>query len=85
MLSRWYHYELSRHAAEALLLSNGKDGSYLLRNSNDGVGCFALSVRWVNPWLPRCHTDDSDCIWMELCCVFLLLCETVSSICFIAF
>ncbi|XP_061650585.1 dual adapter for phosphotyrosine and 3-phosphotyrosine and 3-phosphoinositide isoform X2 [Phyllopteryx taeniolatus] len=44
-LSRWYHYDLSRHAAEALLLSNGSDGSYLLRNSNEGPGCFALSVR----------------------------------------
>ncbi|XP_030247589.1 dual adapter for phosphotyrosine and 3-phosphotyrosine and 3-phosphoinositide [Sparus aurata] len=41
----WYHYDLSRHAAEALLLSNGTDGSYLLRNSNEGPGCFALSVR----------------------------------------
>ncbi|XP_026157464.1 dual adapter for phosphotyrosine and 3-phosphotyrosine and 3-phosphoinositide isoform X3 [Mastacembelus armatus] len=41
----WYHYDLSRHAAEALLLSNGSDGSYLLRNSNEGPGCFALSVR----------------------------------------
>ncbi|XP_015248753.1 PREDICTED: dual adapter for phosphotyrosine and 3-phosphotyrosine and 3-phosphoinositide [Cyprinodon variegatus] len=41
----WYHYDLSRHAAEALLMSNGVDGSYLLRNSNNGPGCFALSVR----------------------------------------
>ncbi|XP_051941820.1 dual adapter for phosphotyrosine and 3-phosphotyrosine and 3-phosphoinositide isoform X6 [Hippocampus zosterae] len=41
----WYHYDLSRHAAEALLLSNGSDGTYLLRNSNEGPGCFALSVR----------------------------------------
>uniref|UniRef100_A0A665W7T6 Dual adaptor of phosphotyrosine and 3-phosphoinositides n=1 Tax=Echeneis naucrates TaxID=173247 RepID=A0A665W7T6_ECHNA len=43
--SMWYHYDLSRHAAEALLLSNGTDGSYLLRNSNEGPGYFALSVR----------------------------------------
>ncbi|XP_023124228.2 dual adapter for phosphotyrosine and 3-phosphotyrosine and 3-phosphoinositide isoform X2 [Amphiprion ocellaris] len=41
----WYHGDLSRHAAEALLLSNGTDGSYLLRNSNEGPGYFALSVR----------------------------------------
>ncbi|KAM9842501.1 dual adapter for phosphotyrosine and 3-phosphotyrosine and 3-phosphoinositide isoform 1-T1 [Aulostomus maculatus] len=41
----WYHFDLSRHAAEALLLSNGTDGSYLLRDSNEGPGCFALSVR----------------------------------------
>uniref|UniRef100_A0AAY5E7Q3 Dual adapter for phosphotyrosine and 3-phosphotyrosine and 3-phosphoinositide n=1 Tax=Electrophorus electricus TaxID=8005 RepID=A0AAY5E7Q3_ELEEL len=41
----WYHYDLSRHAAEALLLSNGVDGSFLLRNSNKGPDCFAISVR----------------------------------------
>ncbi|XP_073691203.1 dual adapter for phosphotyrosine and 3-phosphotyrosine and 3-phosphoinositide [Garra rufa] len=41
----WYHYDLSRHAAEALLLSNGVDGNFLLRNSNKGSDCFALSVR----------------------------------------
>ncbi|XP_029316635.1 dual adapter for phosphotyrosine and 3-phosphotyrosine and 3-phosphoinositide isoform X1 [Cottoperca gobio] len=41
----WYHYDLSRHTAEALLLSNGTNGSYLLRNSNEGAGFFALSVR----------------------------------------
>lgn len=44
-LLSWFHGDLSRHAAEALLLSNGIDGSYLLRNSNAGLGCFALSVR----------------------------------------
>ncbi|KAM9477827.1 dual adapter for phosphotyrosine and 3-phosphotyrosine and 3-phosphoinositide isoform 2-T2 [Clarias gariepinus] len=41
----WYHYDLSRHAAEALLMSNGIDGSFLLRNSNKGPERFALSVR----------------------------------------
>ncbi|KAK7905046.1 hypothetical protein WMY93_017653 [Mugilogobius chulae] len=41
----WYHHDLSRHAAEALLLKNGVDGSYLLRNSNEGPQSFALSVR----------------------------------------
>ncbi|KAJ8336302.1 hypothetical protein SKAU_G00396450 [Synaphobranchus kaupii] len=41
----WYHYDLSRHAAEALLLSNGRDGSYLLRNGHEGPNFLALSVR----------------------------------------
>ncbi|XP_072898496.1 dual adapter for phosphotyrosine and 3-phosphotyrosine and 3-phosphoinositide isoform X4 [Hemitrygon akajei] len=41
----WYHYDLSRHAAEALLLSNGNDGSYLLRKSHDAPNFYALSVR----------------------------------------
>ncbi|XP_008583234.1 PREDICTED: dual adapter for phosphotyrosine and 3-phosphotyrosine and 3-phosphoinositide isoform X2 [Galeopterus variegatus] len=41
----WYHANLSRHAAEALLLSNGCDGSYLLRDSNERTGLYSLSVR----------------------------------------
>ncbi|KAM4807732.1 dual adapter for phosphotyrosine and 3-phosphotyrosine and 3-phosphoinositide [Rhinophrynus dorsalis] len=41
----WYHDNLSRHAAEALLLTNGKDGSYLLRNSDSKAGQYSLSVR----------------------------------------
>ncbi|MGH0174489.1 UNVERIFIED_CONTAM: hypothetical protein FKN15_068124 [Acipenser sinensis] len=43
--TRWFHNGLSRHATEALLLSNGKDGSYLLRKSHEGPNCYALSVR----------------------------------------
>ncbi|KAM9777945.1 dual adapter for phosphotyrosine and 3-phosphotyrosine and 3-phosphoinositide [Neosynchiropus ocellatus] len=56
----WYHYDLSRHAAEALLLSNGSDGSYLLRNSNGGPGHFALSVRANNSvkHFQVTHTDN---------------------------
>ncbi|XP_043917141.1 dual adapter for phosphotyrosine and 3-phosphotyrosine and 3-phosphoinositide [Protopterus annectens] len=42
---KWYHYSLSRHAAEALLLSNGSDGSYLLRQSHEKPNQYALSVR----------------------------------------
>uniref|UniRef100_A0A5F9CXC0 Dual adapter for phosphotyrosine and 3-phosphotyrosine and 3-phosphoinositide n=1 Tax=Oryctolagus cuniculus TaxID=9986 RepID=A0A5F9CXC0_RABIT len=41
----WYHGNLTRHAAEALLLSNGCDGSYLLRDSNEQSGLYSLSVR----------------------------------------
>ncbi|ETE69489.1 Dual adapter for phosphotyrosine and 3-phosphotyrosine and 3-phosphoinositide, partial [Ophiophagus hannah] len=42
----WYHDNLTRHAAEALLLSNGSDGSYLLRKSNGKTTLFSLSVRY---------------------------------------
>ncbi|XP_006011026.1 dual adapter for phosphotyrosine and 3-phosphotyrosine and 3-phosphoinositide [Latimeria chalumnae] len=41
----WYHHNLSRHAAEALLLSNGTDGSFLLRKSKENENLFSLSVR----------------------------------------
>uniref|UniRef100_A0A8C9NJ54 SH2 domain-containing protein n=1 Tax=Serinus canaria TaxID=9135 RepID=A0A8C9NJ54_SERCA len=44
-LPRWYHDNLTRHTAEALLLSNGKDGSYLLRKSNEREDLYSLSVR----------------------------------------
>ncbi|KAM8939415.1 dual adapter for phosphotyrosine and 3-phosphotyrosine and 3-phosphoinositide [Pelodytes ibericus] len=42
----WYHDNLSRHAAEALLLTNGQDGSYLLRKSDSNAhNIYSLSVR----------------------------------------
>uniref|UniRef100_A0A1A8FQU3 Dual adapter for phosphotyrosine and 3-phosphotyrosine and 3-phosphoinositide n=2 Tax=Nothobranchius korthausae TaxID=1143690 RepID=A0A1A8FQU3_9TELE len=59
----WYHYDLSRHAAEALLLSNGSDGSYLLRNSNEGPGCFALSVR-AKDSVKHFHVTRRDHVYM---------------------
>ncbi|KAG8518369.1 Dual adapter for phosphotyrosine and 3-phosphotyrosine and 3-phosphoinositide, partial [Galemys pyrenaicus] len=43
--AKWYHGGLSRHAAEALLLSNGQQGSYLLRDSREQAGLYSLSVR----------------------------------------
>uniref|UniRef100_A0AAY4CAW6 SH2 domain-containing protein n=1 Tax=Denticeps clupeoides TaxID=299321 RepID=A0AAY4CAW6_9TELE len=52
----WYHYGLSRHAAEALLLSNGCDGSFLLRTSQHEANCFALSVR---PFMNICMLSRS--------------------------
>ncbi|KAG8593152.1 hypothetical protein GDO81_000740 [Engystomops pustulosus] len=41
----WFHDNLSRHAAEALLLTNGQDGSYLLRTSDSNANVYSLSVR----------------------------------------
>jgi len=41
----WYHSNMTRHTSEALLLANGVEGSYLLRNSQDQPGSYAVSVR----------------------------------------
>ncbi|XP_066304802.1 dual adapter for phosphotyrosine and 3-phosphotyrosine and 3-phosphoinositide-like isoform X2 [Branchiostoma lanceolatum] len=41
----WYHGDLSRHMAEALLMANAEDGSYLLRSSATRVGEYSLSVK----------------------------------------
>jgi len=41
----WFHKSLNRHQAEALLLQNGQDGSYLLRESCTSPGEYSLSVR----------------------------------------
>ena len=43
----WYHYGLSRNAAEALLLTSGQDGSYLMRDASDGKN-WSVSVRSHN-------------------------------------
>lgn len=41
----WYHPTLSRHTAESMLMQNGMDGTYLLRQSSKGSGEYALSVK----------------------------------------
>ncbi|KAL5018875.1 hypothetical protein ScPMuIL_004597 [Solemya velum] len=41
----WFHPEVDRHMAESLLMQNGVDGTYLLRNSSDD-GKYVLSVRY---------------------------------------
>lgn len=59
----WYHYDLSRHTAEALLLSNGSDGSFLLRNSNKGPACFSLSVR-AKDSVRHFHVTRKDSVYV---------------------
>jgi len=44
----WYHYDISRHVAESVLISTGEDGSYLLRDSASNPGEYTLSVRAKN-------------------------------------
>lgn len=44
----WFHPNLNRHHAEALLIQNGQDGSYLLRESTTNQGEYSLSVRCAN-------------------------------------
>ncbi|XP_040184435.1 dual adapter for phosphotyrosine and 3-phosphotyrosine and 3-phosphoinositide isoform X1 [Rana temporaria] len=41
----WFHENLTRHSAEAILLTNGQDGSYLLRKSDSKANVYSLSVR----------------------------------------
>ena len=48
MFFSWFHPNLNRHHAEALLIQNGQDGSYLLRQSTTNQGEYSLSVRCAN-------------------------------------
>ena len=47
VIFRWFHPNLTRHQAEALLIQNGCDGSYLLRESTN-KSQYSLSVRCSN-------------------------------------
>lgn len=40
----WFHPQLTRHAAECMLIDNAPEGSFLLRPSSDGEG-YVLSVK----------------------------------------
>lgn len=42
---RWYHGQLTAKAAEKIMLENGKNGSFLVRESQRQPGDFVLSVR----------------------------------------
>ena len=44
---RWYHPYIDRHSAEALLMANGCEGAYLLRQSGNHPGHLTLTVRYV--------------------------------------
>ena len=45
LICRWYHNSLTRREAETLLLSKGKKGSFLVRNSSHNPGHYILSAR----------------------------------------
>ncbi|CAI8038949.1 Dual adapter for phosphotyrosine and 3-phosphotyrosine and 3-phosphoinositide [Geodia barretti] len=40
----WFHPQLTRHAAECMLIDNAPEGTFLLRSSSDGEG-YVLSVK----------------------------------------
>lgn len=54
-LSRWFHGHLSGREAEKLLTEKGKNGSFLVRESQSHPGDFVLSVRTGDD-----KTDSSD-------------------------
>eukprot|EP00794_Sanderia_malayensis_P017440 gene17440-19184_t len=43
---RWFHKGMGRNAAEAILLTNACEGTYLLRDSVGNPGHYTLSVRY---------------------------------------
>lgn len=42
---RWFHGHISGKEAEKVLMEKGKNGSYLVRESQSKPGDFVLSVR----------------------------------------
>jgi tyrosine-protein phosphatase non-receptor type 11 len=57
---RWFHGHISGKDAEKLLLDKGKNGSYLVRESQSKPGDFVLTVRIddkVTHVMVRCHVS----------------------------
>lgn len=52
---RWFHGGLSGQDAEKLLLEQGRNGSFLVRESKSSPGEYALSVRTDDPRIPVTH------------------------------
>ena len=42
---RWFHGDLSGHEAERIILERGKNGSFLVRESQSKPGDYVISVR----------------------------------------
>lgn len=62
-LSRWFHGHLSGKEAEKLILERGKNGSFLVRESQSKPGDFVLSVRTddrVTHVMIRCQDNYYD-------------------------
>lgn len=61
MFLRWFHGHLSGKEAERLILERGKNGSFLVRESQSKPGDFVLSVRTddrVTHVMIRCTPDN---------------------------
>lgn len=62
--SRWFHGHLSAREAERLMLERGKNGSFLVRESQSKPGDFVLSVRTddrVTHVMIRSQVDNFIC------------------------
>ncbi|KAI5718498.1 tyrosine-protein phosphatase corkscrew isoform X5 [Diaphorina citri] len=60
---RWFHGQLSGKEAEQLILQKGKNGSFLVRESQSKPGDFVLSVRTddkVTHVMIRCQAEKYD-------------------------
>lgn len=66
---RWFHGNISGKEAEILLLERGKDGSFLVRESQSKPGDFVLSVRTdekVKHVMIRWQVNIIKYIWLIL-------------------
>ena len=44
---KWFHGKIARKNAETILLQRAQDGAFLVRESENQIGDFSLSFRYV--------------------------------------
>jgi tyrosine-protein phosphatase non-receptor type 11 len=70
MFYRWFHGHLSGKEAEKLILEKGKNGSFLVRESQSKPGDYVLSVRTddrVTHVMIRCQVQVATKYMCVLC------------------
>lgn len=74
---RWFHGHLSGKEAEKLILEKGKNGSFLVRESQSKPGDYVLSVRTDDKVTHVMIRSKVSMIWSSAICTVEICCLNI--------